>query len=912
MADSRIKGITIELDGETTGLQKALSDVTKQSVDIQKELRDVERLLKFDPSNTEAMAQKQQLLAAQIEATSTKLERLKAAEQQVNEQFEKGEIAEAQYRAFRREIEYTETSLDNFKKTLAKVDDVKPFKELKEDLKEIPESSEKAEESIESFGGGLVQLAAGAAAIGSIHDLIEKSLETSSVNTKLNISFNVSEESKASIREVINSIEAYGIDGETALEGVRKQWALNKDATDETNAAVIKAAATIVSTYGDIDFNELIQETNEMSKSMGLTNEQALALTNSLLSVGFPPDQLDIISEYGTQLKMAGYNAEEIQALFAAGVETGSWNIDNLMDGLKEGRIRVAEFGVGISDTIANLIQGTNISKDQLQSWGKEVAAGGEGGSRAMNEIAGALNGVDDQTKKNALGIQIFGTKYEDQGQKIIDTLINAKDKTYDMAASQNDLNGATEQLNADPAIAMKQAIADLTTAAAPLLLAIANIVSVIAQWTQQHPVIAAAMVGLISTIAILMGICMGFIPVITSITSAAAFFGVGVAAIAAPIGIAIAAIVALIAVGTYLSDNWDQIRAKAIEIWSFLSEWMAQTYTSIKENTAAAWASLTDSLFQTWESIKSNALEIWNSIGSFFTETIPAWVEFIAEWFLKLPNKIAYALGFALGTIIKWGIDAAEYINTNVPLWIESIGVFFSQLPEKIWVWLIEVLTKLGDWATKIINWIAATVPLWINSIVNYFATMPGAIWSWLVSCVDNMRTWGVNMLTEATQGAEKVFNGIVDTFKNLPQKMLDIGKNIVAGLKQGIQDSWDGMIGWMGGLIDDFIDGVKDALDIHSPSRVMKALGVFTGQGFEIGIASTIGNISKQAKALAAAAIPAIDSGSANFAVSGSGQVANAGINQTVNIYSPSALSPAETAKQNKRVLQELAFGL
>ena len=123
MADSRIKGITIELDGETTGLQKALSNVTKQSMDIQKELKDVDRLLKFDPSNVEAMAQKQKLLATQIEVTSNKLNQLKAAEQQVNEQFEKGDIGEAQFRAFRREIEYTEISLNKLRQSLSKVDD---------------------------------------------------------------------------------------------------------------------------------------------------------------------------------------------------------------------------------------------------------------------------------------------------------------------------------------------------------------------------------------------------------------------------------------------------------------------------------------------------------------------------------------------------------------------------------------------------------------------------------------------------------------------------------------------------------------------------------------------------------------------------------------------------------------------
>ena len=70
--------------------------------------------------------------------------------------------------------------------------------------------------------------------------------------------------------------------------------------------------------------------------------------------------------------------------------------------------------------------------------------------------------------------------------------------------------------------------------------------------------------------------------------------------------------------------------------------------------------------------------------------------------------------------------------------------------------------------------------------------------------------------------------------------------------------------MTGWIGGLCDSFINGVKDALDIHSPSRVMRELGNFTGEGFGLGIGDTISNISKQANNLANAVIPSIQSNS------------------------------------------------
>lgn len=115
---SRIKGITIEIGGDTTGLQKALKDVNKSIYDTQSELRDVDRLLKIDPHNTELLAQKQRLLTQAIADTQEKLQTLKEAEKQVQEQFKRGEVTEAQYNALKREIVATEQSERNLKTAL--------------------------------------------------------------------------------------------------------------------------------------------------------------------------------------------------------------------------------------------------------------------------------------------------------------------------------------------------------------------------------------------------------------------------------------------------------------------------------------------------------------------------------------------------------------------------------------------------------------------------------------------------------------------------------------------------------------------------------------------------------------------------------------------------------------------------
>ena len=115
---SRIQGITVTIGGDTTGLNKALSSTNKQIRDTQGQLRDVERLLKLDPENVELLTQKQKLLTDAVGQTSDKLQALKEAEKQVQEQAARGDITQKQYQAFQREIIATEQSLDKYRQQL--------------------------------------------------------------------------------------------------------------------------------------------------------------------------------------------------------------------------------------------------------------------------------------------------------------------------------------------------------------------------------------------------------------------------------------------------------------------------------------------------------------------------------------------------------------------------------------------------------------------------------------------------------------------------------------------------------------------------------------------------------------------------------------------------------------------------
>lgn len=709
MAAGNIKGITIEIGGETTGLQKALKQVNNETIEVQKELKQVDKLLKFNPGNAELVAQKQKLLSDQIETTTTKLKALKDAQGQVEAKFKSGEISGAQYRDFNRELVATEgslnglkrrmadlqgeqdrlgnstkqldrlfdvtgTSVDDFadtlgsklvraikegtasskqiddaiekigkaslgasadmdkmRKALASVDDGASLKSVKKELSDVAKEADQAGDKVNAFGDDLKGVAAGLAAGGGIATAIEKALDTSSLDTKIEISMEVPEASKKSVKQAINAVSAYGVDAGEALEGVRRQWALNADASDASNAKVVKGAGAIAAAYEGIDFTELIQETNEISKEMNITNDEALGLVNSLLKIGFPPEQLDIISEYGGQLERAGYKGEEIQAIMAAGVETGTWNIDNLLDGLKEGRIRVAEFGQEVPKALTELLDGTNLSAEQFQKWGVEVAKGGKGGSKAMTEIAKALQGVDDETKRNLIGAQIFGTIYEDQGKNITDTLINAEGKVVDLKNGQDMLNDSVSKLDESPAVKLSKAVSDLKLALAPLLEVIAGVIGKLAEWASANPGLTATVVAVGSAIGIIMGILMALAPIISTVTALWPLLATAVGAISAPVLAVIAVIAALIAIGIALYKNWDEVKSYLGAIWTWISDmgktvWGGlKTYFTTMLNGyklifTTVWDYISTRLSEIWTNIKTVASNIWGGLKTYFS----------------------------------------------------------------------------------------------------------------------------------------------------------------------------------------------------------------------------------------------------------------------------------------------------
>ncbi|MFJ8118856.1 phage tail tape measure protein [Bacillus mycoides] len=793
MAGGKIKGITIEIGGNTQPLQNALKDVNKQSDSLAKELKDVERLLKFNPGNVEALAQKQQLLTQQIENTTQKLDKLKAAEQQVQQQFQNGKISEEQYRSFRREIEFTQGSLDGLKnklgnmkaeqenvasstrqletlfsatgksvddfagalgnrlvnaiksgsatsrqleqaigligrealgteadieklqRALRSVDAGNSIQQVRNELRDLQQEAGRTEKKFEGLKVGLENVIGGMAAGGGIATAIEKAMDMSKLKTKIDITFDVPESSKKSVEEAIRGVTAYGVDAEESLAGVRRQWALNKNISDEANAAIAKGAAVISQAYEGIDYTELIQETYEIGNELGITQESALGMVDALLKMGFPPEQLDIIAEYGSQLTRAGFKAEEVQAIMEAGVETGSWNIDNLLDGLKEGRVKLTEFAQGADKALKESLSGSGIATEQIEKWGAAVAKGGSDGSKAMVEVAKAIEGIEDPVKRNQVGVKVLATMFEDQGQNLTNTLISASEKTVDFQKNQDNLNESIKKMDANPAIKFQKAMQDLQVALKPVLSVIADVISKVAEWISNNPKLTATLVAIATAIGIISGAILALAPTVSVIMSIVGAvetaLGVGTLVAAGIVAIVPIIIAAVIALGVVIYKNWDDIKKWTIETWNSIKEYLIELWDGITQSCSEAWSSFLETMHSFFDPIGQFFSDLWTGIGEICSSTWNSIVEFFS--------------------------GAWASFNEMMHSFFDPIGEFFSSLwsgiVETAFSWWSSLVTTASElWGTLVQAWQETwnTILTVLDPIISAVSTVLEAGW--------------------------------------------------------------------------------------------------------------------------------------------------------------------------------------
>lgn len=274
---ANIKGLTVEIGGDTTKLGKALESVNKQTRSLSSELGDINRLLKLDPGNTDLLAQKQKVLAQAISETGKKLDTLKTAEKQVQEQFERGEVSEEQVRALKREIIATEKKLGSYEKAA---------KETAEALDNVGEESEDAAEKSDKLGDslstgvkvGLAAVVAGCtAAVAAIASSVEATQQYRTEMGKLNTAFTTNGHSVEAAQQTYEELQ--GVLGETdqAVEAANHLAKLTKNEADLSKWTDI--CTGVYATFGaSLPIEGLTEASNETAKVGAVTGPLADAL----------------------------------------------------------------------------------------------------------------------------------------------------------------------------------------------------------------------------------------------------------------------------------------------------------------------------------------------------------------------------------------------------------------------------------------------------------------------------------------------------------------------------------------------------------------------------------------------------------------------------------------------------------
>lgn len=858
MAGSRIKGITIEIDGETIGLQQALQKVSGQARSLQGQLMDTQRLLKFNPGNVTLLAQRQKLLAAQVENTRNRLNQLKAAEAQVQAQFRKGKISEQQYQAFQREIVATEGKLNHFKGQLAEANAAlktngsaasRLASDYKKSFNDAKSSVTNSFDGIKSAGKAVTTAGAGIAAglgyavkkaadfdsemsrVGAISGASGKqmdALKATAIDLGAKTSLSADEVAQGmenmasrgfSVKQIISAMpgvisaaEASGQDLATTTDVMTSAMnAFGLKASDSGHVADV-LAMTANKTSADInDLGYAFKYAAPVANGLGVSLEQLAAATGEMTDAGLSGEQA------GTTLRAS------LLAL-ANPSKTASAEMKKLGVNTKDSK---GNF-VGFPSIIAQFQKGMQgMTKSQkvaalAQVFGTESASGmltviGKGPAKfnaltkSLQNSNGASAKAAKQMKDNLTGaLQNLGGAIESMMISIGSTLEPAIKKVATF------ISGLVEKFNSLPK-SMRSTIAIVAAVAAGFLLLTGPLLLLI-----------------------------GFLPQIAA----------GFTMMAGPVG-AVVGIVALVVAGivgliTIIKNLWqtnESFRQNVTTVWQGIQAIFQTVMPILQTIVKAGWFVIQSIIMTTIDAIK-NVIQggmqvianIFKLFGAIFSgnwsgawDALKGIVSGALQFLWGIINL--YFVGKLLGPLKAFGPAAKGILQA---IWGFIKGIFTGGLGA------IKGLVSGGFGAIKsIIGTLMKGAATVIKAIWNGIKAFLSAIWKGLKGVASSVWNGIKTVIGGAVKGAGTVIRSIWNGLKGFLGGLWNGLKGLASSVWNGIKTVVVGAVKGAGSVIRSIWNGIKSFLS--GLWRGLRGVASSTWNGIKsavIGVVHGMGN--------------------------------------------------------------------
>lgn len=799
---SRIQGITVEIGGDTTKLQNALKGVNGQIKSTQSQLKDVNKLLKLDPGNTELLAQKHKLLAEAVSETKEKLATLKTAAEQANTALANGEISKEQYDALQREIVETEQDLKNLETQANQSATV---------VQKIAATGEKLKtvgDNISSAGQKLLPVTAGVTALGTASVTTAANFESSM--SQVQATMGITKDSMSKVNgQSVNTMDtlsklAKKMGAETAFSASECAEALNYLAlagydTEQmcnTLPTVLNLAAA-----GDIALADASDMVTDAMSALGMGVDEAETMVDQMAKTASTTNTS--VAQLGEGILTIGATAKSIKG--------GTAELNTALGILANNGIKGAEGGTHLRNIILSLQNPTDKAAAQMEALGISVYDS-EGNMRSMNDILGDLNksmdGMTSAEKSN-----IIGTIFNKTDLSSVNALLANTGSTWDSLQKSITESGGAAQQMADTQLdnlqgqitILKSALEGLAISFGELLMpAIKQIVGWVQKFvdwlnglsegTQKTVVTIALLAAALGPVLIVIGkvisavgTIMTVVPKITGVinTVKGAFAALNTTMLANPIVLIIAAIAALVAAFIYLWNNCDGFRQFWIDLWE-----------NVKQVAITVWNAIKEFFSQVWEAIKTIFSTVFEVIKTLVTT------------YFNLYKTIIETVFNVIKTVITTIWEAIKGVFTTVFNVIKTLVTTYFNIYKTI---IQTVLTVIQTVITTVWNTIKTVITTVLNAIKTIFSTVWNAIKTIISAVVSGIKGLITGNFTAVKNSITTIMNTIKSTISTIWNTIKSTISTVLGAIKGAVTSVFNGIVNAVKGAMGNVLNAVK-----------------------------------------------------------------------------------------------------